>query len=135
MAFTCSLALPVRPAFIYSAQHITAQPPESFAQIRNNNWMHQLCAIFKYLINAYAMVRLSLLQPLFAKRILPPVFERFFGFSDDGVSPFSDMLPELLHHIIDSLHDDKRTLLALSLASKQTTIHHSAYVSHHRQLA
>ena len=37
MAFTCSLALPVRPAFIYSAQHITAQPPESFAQNRNNN--------------------------------------------------------------------------------------------------
>ncbi len=45
-----------------------------------------------------------------------------FVVSGDDVSPFSGTPQELLDHIIYFLHDDRQTLIVLSLVSKQTML-------------
>lgn len=72
------------------------------------------------------MVHLFLLQALM-RRILAHSIGLLFGSSGDD-SPFSDIPPEILDHIIDFLHNDRRTLLVLSLVSKQTLVRSRFYL-------
>ncbi len=67
------------------------------------------------------MVHLSLL-PLFTRGTLPHCIEQFFCSRGDGVYPVIDIPTEMLDYIIDFLHDDKKTLMTLSLVSRHTLV-------------
>ncbi|KDR70102.1 hypothetical protein GALMADRAFT_145126 [Galerina marginata CBS 339.88] len=59
------------------------------------------------------------------ERLLPTSLKQFLSPVEDNRTPLP---PELLDRIIDSLHDDRRALLALSLASKRTLVRSRAHL-------
>lgn len=70
-------------------------------------------------------------SPLFRgllDRVTPTPLVKFLTSGDDDSSMSARMLPELLDRTIDHLCDDKRTLLALGLVSKQTLARSRRYL-------